>query len=795
MTSPASFPDAVVPPQGAEPVCITGMGICLPVARGRAAVARALIDGRDAIAPVASFDGSALASSLVCEFDPADAGLGLPADERERLDRGSWFALDAYGEASAQARLAKAGYAPERIGVVLGTSHAGIQHIERAFLHLRDASTGPVPAHWIHAAASEHTAGVIAERLGARGPKATISSACASSNTAVGLGLDWLVRGEVDCVVVVGTDTVSPSILGGFNALRAVSPAPAAPFSGPAGITLGEGAGVVILERESAARARAVEPLAFVRGYGLSGDAYHETATDTEGRGVEAAMRNALADAGLGGAAIDYVCAHGTGTDANDIPESIATARVVGATTPLSSLKSFLGHTLGASGVVELIVTLLFADEGLVPPTRHFTGPRDGCPPLDYVPNVPKAHPVATFLDNNYGFGGNNSSLVISRAPGATARRGADEPVWLVGGGALGAFGRGAPALFEAAWSGADAASDSEWRWPALRAHGALKGLKLRGNSRASTMIKGAIAAVDEALAAAGGEAAVVGAAPQRCALIAGVTHGAIRHVEKLMASIFDEGLQFASATHFPLTTMNATGGQISIAYGVKGYNTTFCGAGAALRYAHAIVRDGRQDRAITFGADELSPLVLRAAADLGLYADAAAGLPGEGAGALVIERASSAAARGAKALARLEGLGAAQDGCADGIDASGAGLVQAARQAFAEAGTGAAEIDAVIVLAEGPAVLRRANAGALATLFGDHPPPSASLGRLAGLAPSALLPLHLLLGAEVLTRGSLPPAAAGGNPRPLARAGRVLVLHTSLGGEHHAVVLGAERA
>jgi 3-oxoacyl-[acyl-carrier-protein] synthase II len=776
-------------------VCVTGMGICLPVARGRAAVARALIGGQDAIGPVKSFDGSKLASCLVSEFDPsAQADFGLPADELALLDRGTWFALDAFGEALAQSGLADAGYAPERIGVVLGTSHAGIQHIERSFLHLRGSGNGPVPAHWLHAASPDQSASVIAARLGARGPKATISSACASSNTAVGVGLDWLVRGEVDCVVVIGTDTVSPSILGGFNALRAVSPSPAAPFSGPAGITLGEGAGALILEREGAARARSAQPLAWVRGYGLSGDAYHETATDTEGRGVEAAMRAALADAGINGSAIDYVSAHGTGTDANDIPEAIATARVVGESTPLSSPKSFLGHTLGASGVVEMIVTLLFADEGLIPPTRHFTEPRKGCPPLNYVPNTPQAHAVTTFLCNNYGFGGNNSSLVISRRAGPTAQRAPAAGVVLVGAGTLGAFGHGRQAFFDKAWAGETFTPDTAWNWPAARADKSLAGLKLRGNSRASTMIKSAIASVDEALAAAGGQA-LVQAAPQRCALIAGVTHGAIKHVEKLMASIFDEGIQYASATHFPLTTMNATGGQISIAYGVKGFNTTFCGSGAALQYAHSIVQDGRQDRAITFGADELSPLVLRAVADCGHFDhadDALAGVPGEGAAALVLENEALAAARGATALARIEGLSATQDHVADRLGATGQSLARAARQALQQAGIGAGAIDAVITLGHGPARVREAETAALHSVFGNSLPPATSAAGLAGLCPSALLPLHLLLGAEVLARRSLPPAAAGGAVRALPRAERVLVLHNSFGGEYLAVVLGA---
>lgn len=777
---------------GHEPVCITGMGLCLPIANGQDAVAEALIVGRDAIADVRSFDASVLTSGLVSEFDPEQRDFGASGREMETLDRASWFALNALGEASLQANLKGLDCAPDRLGIVLGSSHAGIQHIERCYQALRDDQ--PLPPHWLHAAGTEHSAMVVAERIGARGPRATVSSACASSNTAVGVAMDWLVTGQADCVVVVGTDTISPSILAGFNALRAVSVAPAAPFSGPAGITLGEGAGVLVLEHERAARRRGARPLAWVRGYGLSGDAYHETATDVDGAGVEAAMRGALQDARVESTEIDYVSAHGTGTDANDIPEAHATERVVGRSTPLSSPKSFLGHTLGGSGVIELIVTWLFAERGLVPPTRNFDAVRPGCPDLDYVPNAPRSQAVRHFLCNNYGFGGNNSSLVISRESGPCAHREENEAVLVVGQGAMGGFGAGLSALVDKLWSGEILAGEPQAAGPALlSAKAALAGRKLRGNSRASTMIRSAIAAVEQALDQASGSAggdSVVAGDPRRCALIAGVSHGALRHVEKLMSSVFDEGLQYASATHFPLTTMNATGGQISIAYGIKGFNTTFCGAGAALHYAHQIVADGRQDRAVTFGADEVSPLLARALSQVpGLMAAGMAPL-GEGASVLVLERASAVRARNAEGLAWLRAVACAQP---DAPDQWADTLTRAGRLALAQAGVAPAEIAAVLTVGHGPAQLVAAEEAALARIFAGQPP-VVSAAPVAGLSASALLPLHVMLAGEILRRGELPPSAHRAVTR-LDASGPLLVLHPALGGECHAVVVDrAER-
>ncbi len=751
-----------------SPLCVTGMGIHLPVGSGRAAVLQALLAGRNAFAPVRSFDGRALASDLVSEFDPASSVPGINPMEAARIDRATAFALVALAEAMEQAMLRAADYPPHRIGIVVGTSHAGIQHLERIHLALRAGQ--PVARRWIAACATDHTASIVAARVGATGPRATVSSACASSNCAVGVAMDWLLHGEADCVIAIGTDTVSPSVLGGFNALRAVSASPCAPFSTPSGITLGEGAGVVIVERESAARARGARPLAWVRGYGLSGDAWHETAADAEGRGIEAAMRAALADAGLPASRIDYVSAHGTGTDANDIAESAATQRVVAQGTPVSSPKSFLGHTLGASGIVELVVTCLYLERGLVPPTANFNTTREGCAPLDYVPGEPRDHAVTNFLCNNYGFGGNNASLVISREPGPCAPTRGDDAVAVVGMGAIGAFGGDAQALLRRLWD-ADCPlpTAGDGPLPFLSAKPVLAGQSLPGNPRASTLIRCALAAVGEALERAGGFD-LVGSAPLRCGLVGGITHGALRHIEKLLSSVLDEGIQFASATHFPLTTLNAAAGQVSIAYGIRGCNTTFCGAGAALHYATRLVQDGRQDRAVAFGADELSPTALSLIERAGL-AGPGEPAPGEAAGAVVLERLGAARARGATVMGLVAGVACAQGDAA-------------ARLALAQAGLAPQEV-AAIVLAS-PAT----RPAGFAALFGDDFPPTASAATVAGSSPSALLPLNLLAGLEILRRGTVPPPAPGQPAVPIGARQAVLVLHPSPSGECHALVL-----
>jgi 3-oxoacyl-[acyl-carrier-protein] synthase II len=769
-----------------KPVCITGIGICLPLSDGKLATLNALLEGKNGIQTVRSFDGSQLTSSLVSEFDPENRNFGLTDEELNQLDRGTWFALAALSEAIRQAGFIQANYPTERVGVVVGTSHAGIQHIERIYQAVKQDM--PVDFQWLEAASTDHTATVVANHLNARGPKATISSACASSNTAVGVGLDWLLNDEADCVIVIGTDTISPSILAGFNALRAVSLKPAAPFSTPPGITLGEGAGVVILEREHAAHSRQIPPLAWIRGYALSGDAYHETAADTQGKGIEAAMVSALNDAGLSGFDIDYVSAHGTGTDANDIPEALATERVVGAATPISSPKSFLGHTLGASGVIELIITLLFADRNLVPPTKNFKEARTGCPPLNYVPNQPQILNVNNFLCNNYGFGGNNSSLVISRKSSLCARSNKEDSVAIVGIGAIGAFGSGVHGLIDSLWThNLPVAQTDKNSNLFLSAKEVVSKLKLPGNSRASTMIRCAIAAVGEALETSGCQS-LIDESPLQCALISGVSHGAIKHVEKLLSSVFDEGIQYASATHFPLTTMNATGGQISIAYGIKGYNTTFCGAGAALHFASQLVKDGRQDRAISFSADELSPLVLSLLKQHNILSPDTLAYPGESAAALVLERGSIAEKRGANIMATLAGIVCTQPGhCNDW----GETLKRSALLVLSKAQVAINDIAAVLTIEHGPKVLQYAENKSISDLFyGETQPPILSAARVTGLTPSSLLMMHIIIGAEILSRRTLPPTAAGQKSTPIQKGSHILILHPALGGECHAVLI-----
>lgn len=775
-------------------VVVTGLGICTPLGRGEADFAHAVLTGATRFQRAKGFDGSKLVGDLIAEFDPNDIEFGLSKEDLRCLDRGAWFALDAARQALGAAKFEPGSIDARRVSVVLGTSHSGIQHIEKIFLRMLADDLDGIHVNDLYAAMPYHATAELCRDVLALGPSLTISSACASSNTAMGIGYDLLRTGEADVVLVVGTDTVSESIVAGFNCLRAMSREPVAPFSNPSGITLGEGAGALVLERLEQARRRGVVARAELLGYGLSGDAYHETATDLEGKGVEVAVRNALDDAGIDASLVDYVSAHGTGTDANDIPESMATERIFGRHTPMSSPKAIVGHTLGASGIIEAILTLLHAERDLLPPTLNFKGVRAGCADLDYIPNQARSGSCRTFVCNNYGFGGNNSSIVVSRDIGFhTPPRRTQQRVVLSGYGLClpGNMSRASGALHgmgQAPRTGE--VPDAEG--PAVRMGPVALGKELRAFSRSSPMIKFALMAVGD-LIESGHIRPLLSDHPLDTAIVGGITLSAQRAVEKFMESVFKDGAEFASATQFPMTTTNAATGQVSIAYGIKGYNTTFVGAPGALYYATSLVASGRQARAMTFGSDELTADLLKMARRFGWGAGDAvemagqARLLGEGAAAVLLEGEVSARGRGADILAIVAGQGLTQDGMGWRIDATGSGLLRAAQSALAKAGLSPEDIDLVVAHRAGTESMVAAQQQAFAALFGEDGCALWDPLTAYGYGPSMALPALMAAAAEAV-------GGRGGSAIQLpASSQRALVLFTSIGGDHYAAVI--ERA
>lgn len=719
---------------------VTGMGVCLPMAGSVDDLKRAIIGGRNGMIEVDRFDASRFKGRIASMF-PSDAVDPAPAVLKSWAERTAGYAVRALREAKAQAGLGWRNYPAERIAILLGTSNSGIERLEEI---AKAENIADVDPRKLAATSIAHVANVVSALVGAKGPRVTFSSACASSTAAVGHAMDLIRHGRADLAVVVGADCVSHGIMAGFNSLGALSETRTAPFSEPIGITLGEGAGVFLVENAALAAGRGARPIAEVTGYALSGDAYHATSPDREGRGIEAAVRMALADAGLGVGDIDFVSAHGTGTEANDAAESQAMERLFGRAVPVSSSKSFLGHTLGASGIIEMIATIAVAAEGMIPPTANFSGLRPGCADLDYVPNMPRRHQVRRFACNNYAFGGNNASTVIDLAPGsATLREAAARKVAITGAGAVSALGQGFAAFedglgrtrgFEV--SGEDAAQ------PVARVTGfAFSDPRLKTFVRASPMVRFAIEAAGEA--ARGLEAEQAAA----CGLIMGIVNAAQRNMERFLESVSGDTPELASPQHFSMTTMNAIGGQVAIAHNLKGYSTSLAGSWAAMAYGAALVAGGRQERVLVAGCDEVTPKLLEFYAAMGGLArrDRARAFDGidgfnhgEGAGALLLESLDGALARGAEVLAVISAAAETQDPKLAGGRRDGAGLARAIAACLAQSGLERGDIGAVVATGSWTAAAQQAEKAALAAVFGGAGRLPRSVVEQTGFLPAA---------------------------------------------------------
>jgi 3-oxoacyl-[acyl-carrier-protein] synthase II len=387
-------------------IAVTGLGIICSIGRNQDEVWDSILAARAGIAPLTRFPEDTFPTDIAAE---ADLGVPLPAREARRLSRTDLLAVVA-----AQEAIAQAGDVPrERAIVSTGTSTGGL--LEGEGYYLRRLTKGRLRTG-VSPVLQQPTSGpsdAVASVLGLGGGAVSNATACASAGAAIGMAADYLRSGHADVAVAGGSDALCRLTYSGFNVLQAVDPEPCSPFGATRkGITLGEGAGYLVLERWDDAVARGATILAELAGYGASCDAHHPTAPAEDGRGAEAAMRGAMAEAKL--TSVDYVNAHGTGTLLNDSAETKAIIAALGTNVPVSSSKSYFGHTLGASGAVEAVVTVLALQHQIAPPTLRLNESAPDCP-LDYIPHTPRALAMTSVLSNTFGFGGSNVSLAFRR--------------------------------------------------------------------------------------------------------------------------------------------------------------------------------------------------------------------------------------------------------------------------------------------------------------------------------------------------------------------------------------------
>ena len=396
-------------------VVITGTGAITPLGVGSRTLLDRWVEGRSGIE-----DGLGRAD----EFDPEDR---LSSKEIRRTDRFTQLAM-----AAAQEAIEGAGwngelpYEPDRIGCVIGTGIGGLATIEEQHSTLLDRGERRVSALSVPMLMSNAAAGAVAMHHGVTGPNWGVVSACAAGAHAIGTAMRLIENGEAEAVVTGGSEAaLTPMALAGFARMGATSPTGISrPFDARRdGFLIGEGAGVLVLESEEAARERGAEVIGEVLGYCATADAYHLTAPDPTGECPARAISGAIEDAGLKPEDIDYVNAHGTSTPLNDRTETLALKTALGERAhqvPVSSLKSAIGHLLGAGGAVEAVATVHALRDGVAPPTLNWSEPEEDLD-LDYVPG--EARPLTggngrlVGISNSFGFGGHNAVLCLAAEP------------------------------------------------------------------------------------------------------------------------------------------------------------------------------------------------------------------------------------------------------------------------------------------------------------------------------------------------------------------------------------------
>jgi 3-oxoacyl-[acyl-carrier-protein] synthase II len=403
----------------AERIAVTGIGVVTPIGTGRQEFWERLLAGASGFAPVESFDTSRHTVHLGAEVKGFRGEPWVRRLDPGYLGRASQMAIAAARLALEDAGLAEEEVAPERVGVSMGTTSGEPREVERYSDRYLAGELAGLGAEFIDLYPCHVIAAHVASELGFAGRVTMIPAACAAGNYAIADAVDALRAGRAEVMLAGGADAFSRITYTGFARLGAIAPDTVRPFAGNRkGMIPGEGAGVLVLEPLERARARGARVYAEVAGYGLSCDAHHMTAAHPEGAGAARAMAQALEESGLRPEQVSYVSAHGTGTPTNDRLETIAVKRVFGASAygvPMSSIKSMIGHTMGAASAIEAAVCALSVFEDVVPPTMNLEEPDPECD-LDYVANAPRRMRVESAMNNAYAFGGNNASVILAKS-------------------------------------------------------------------------------------------------------------------------------------------------------------------------------------------------------------------------------------------------------------------------------------------------------------------------------------------------------------------------------------------
>ncbi|MBL9139098.1 MAG: cobalamin-dependent protein [Verrucomicrobiales bacterium] len=709
---------------------ITGIGLLSPIGNDPTTVTEALRAGQHGIAPVSRFQVSHFRTNLGGEikgFDPTQA-LTL-AEQAEFEDRYLQYAIAAARRALAHAgiEIPAPGSKPRRdIALVLGTCNGGLSSAEAEYAWKHGRSSRPFDEAMNLQAQLYGFGKALASALRLGGETWVVTTACSSTTVALGLAQSLVQRGHYDLVLVGGSDGLCVANVSGFDALKATAPGRMAPFSQPFGLNIGEAACFWVVEDMEKALLRGAGCLGRIAGHATTSDAYHPTTPDPRGTGVHRTLLGALTDAGLTLADIGCINAHGSGTEANDKAESRGIARFIeGHDIPAVSTKSFFGHCMGATGILEATSQLLAMNAGFIPPTLNFSGPRPGCS-LDYVPNTARAADYRAFLSANYAFGGNNAAVAITRwdAP-LSPRQRPSHRVVITGVGAVTSIGLGIEDIL-AGLQNQTIGINPVTRFP-------LKGQRAQcfgeitdfPASKIDRRLDFSVLNPISRFAVSAGRLALGHAGLKwspNSGDDVGVAMGVCNGPSEMghMDSVFSSDTYVANIPSFSNITSNSTAGWVSSQLYLRGVNASFSAGPHAglqsLAYAYDALREGRARVILAGAADEVYAQTFynydgmdflfanEQEASYHLRPDAAKNkVLGDGAALLAVESADSALQRGARILGEVLGYGMSMD--AEGFLAPNLGtdgLRHAVQLALDRSGLTPADIGLVVWAPQG---------------------------------------------------------------------------------------------
>ncbi len=406
-------------------VVVTGVGLITPLGIGVEESWSALCAGKSGICRITRFDASEYQTQIAGEVKDFRAEDFLPKKEAKRTER-----FIAYAVAATRMALEDSGYKidssnEDRIGVLTGCGLGGLATLEENFQTMAKKGPRRVSPFFIPMIIGNMAPGVVSIHFGAKGPNASVATACAAGAHAIGDAYELVKTGKADAMITGGMEAViTGTCIAGFNAMKALStrndePERASrPFDRDRdGFVVGEGCGILIIESLESALERGANILAEMIGYGMSGDGFHMTSPPPDGSGASRCMQAALDDAGIRYDQIDYINAHGTSTQINDLYETRAIKAVFkeyAHKVAISSTKSMTGHLLGGSGGIETVFTALTIKNGIIPPTMNLDNPGEECD-LDYTPNKARKADIDIAMTNSFGFGGTNASLILKK--------------------------------------------------------------------------------------------------------------------------------------------------------------------------------------------------------------------------------------------------------------------------------------------------------------------------------------------------------------------------------------------